>query len=124
MFNYAFIKVKGILGNDPKFNICSTGEVATFNVAVSNSFKKDGVYIDGTSWFDVVVFNDYLIKSSIKNLKKSSFVCLEGEMRDNVFKKNDEKVIKKQIIITKHFGDVMELIKFKKNDKFDEDIFN
>lgn len=112
--------VKGFLGSDPKIVSLPTGDMGTFSVAVTHQHKKNDEVVKNTSWFEVVVFKNIAVDFCVKNLKKGSLVIVEGEIKDNVYEKEGEKITKKQIYVTNHFGDVCEVVKSSKSQ--DEDV--
>lgn len=66
----------GNLGKDPELRTTTGGtDVASFSLAVKRKGQKDI-----TDWFDVVAFGDQA-KLVMNNLKKGSYVKVEGEFQ-------------------------------------------
>ena len=74
----------GNLGADPEIRTTqSGGEIATFTVATTESWKdkNSGERQDRTQWHRVVIFNDILTNLAKQYLRKGSKVYLEGQLQ-------------------------------------------
>ena len=85
--------IKGNLGKDPEVKHFDSGNsVASFSVAVSDSFKnKDGEFVEQTEWYNVVVWGK-LTEVVEKYLSKGDSVLIEGRMKTRSYDdKNGDK---------------------------------
>jgi single-strand DNA-binding protein len=73
----------GNLGRDPEIRATSTGRVANFTMATTESWKDKttGERKEQTEWHRVVVFNQNLIDVIEKMLQKGTKVYIEGTLR-------------------------------------------
>lgn len=72
----------GNLGSDPEIRTLSGGgKVASFRLATTEHWKKDGEKRERTEWHSVVVFNDGLVGIVEKYLRKGSKVYIEGQLQ-------------------------------------------
>ena len=70
----------GYLGKDPDLHTFENGDVATtLRLAVSNTKKVDGAYVDDTLWLDVKVYGKRA-ESVATYLEKGSFVLVTGRL--------------------------------------------
>lgn len=79
---YQSISLIGNLGNDPELRYTPGGvAVASFSLAVSKSFTKDGQKQEKTLWFRVSAWNKQAETVS-QYLKKGSKVLVVGEIEE------------------------------------------
>ncbi len=73
----------GNLGKDPEIRSLNNGkEVASFSVATSESWKdQSGERQERTTWHNVVIFNEGLVKVAKNYLRKGSKVYVEGKLQ-------------------------------------------
>jgi single-strand DNA-binding protein len=70
----------GYLGSDPDLHTFDNGDVATtLRLAVSNTKKVNGEYVDDTLWLDVKVYGKRA-ESVATYLTKGSFVLVTGRL--------------------------------------------
>lgn len=83
----------GHLGKDPEIRYLEGGvSVASFPLATSESFNKDGRKIEQTEWHNIVMWRG-LADVAAKYLQKGKLVYIEGKLRTRSFE--DKTGIKK-----------------------------
>ena len=83
----------GHLGKDPEVRYLEGGvSVASFPLATSESFSKDGRKIEQTEWHNIVMWRG-LADVAAKYLQKGKLVYIEGKLRTRSFE--DKSGIKK-----------------------------
>jgi single-strand DNA-binding protein len=83
----------GHLGKDPEVRHLDGGvSVASFPLATSESFNKDGRKIEQTEWHNIVMWRG-LADVAAKYLQKGKLVYIEGKLRTRSFE--DKTGIKK-----------------------------
>lgn len=93
----------GHLGKDPEIRYLDGGvSVASFPLATSESFTKDGQRIEQTEWHNVVMWRN-LAETAAKYLQKGKLIYLEGKLRTRSFE--DKGKVKRYIteIVADHF---------------------
>ena len=105
MLNKAIII--GNLGKDPECKTTQDGcEVARFSVATSEKWKDkaSGERKEATTWHNIVVLNEGLVRVAKQYLRKGSKVYLEGQIVNRKYTSQDgiEKYISE--IVMKGFG--------------------
>lgn len=66
----------------PEIRQGNNGEIATFSLAIDESYKKDGQKVEKTTWIPVVVYSKGLV-SLIKNyVSKGSLLYVEGSWQN------------------------------------------
>src|SRR5690554_319260 len=93
----------GNLGKDAETKTVNNTSITSFQVATTNSYKKNDEWINDTTWHNVVLFNgsDYLKK----NLKKGKKFYIEGRLSRREYTDKDKikryavEVISEQIIL-------------------------
>lgn len=80
----------GRLGGDPiKRTFPNSGDsVVNFNLAVSESWKKDGQKQERTTWISVTIQNHGLAGIAERYLKKGSRVSLMGKLQGREYEKD------------------------------------
>ncbi len=69
-----YVSIKGLLGNDPKV---TSGKSSDFSIlSIAQNYKSEDK--EKTSWFDVFLFGDRLLK--IEELKKGALVHIVGHL--------------------------------------------
>jgi single-strand DNA-binding protein len=75
----------GHLGKDPEVRHLEGGvSVASFPLATSESFNKDGRKIEQTEWHNIVMWRG-LADVAAKYLQKGKLVYIEGKLRTRAF---------------------------------------
>jgi single-strand DNA-binding protein len=83
----------GHLGKDPEIRHLEGGvSVASFPLATSETFNKDGKKIEQTEWHNIVLWRS-LADVAAKFLQKGKLVYIEGKLRTRSFE--DKEGIKK-----------------------------
>ncbi|MCC8424472.1 single-stranded DNA-binding protein [Mucilaginibacter sp. UR6-11] len=83
----------GHLGKDPEVRQLEGGvSVASFPLATSETFNKDGKKIEQTEWHNIVLWRS-LAEVAAKFLQKGKLVYIEGKLRTRSFE--DKEGIKK-----------------------------
>jgi single-strand DNA-binding protein len=83
----------GHLGKDPEVRQLEGGvSVASFPLATSETFNKDGKKIEQTEWHNIVLWRS-LADVAAKFLQKGKLVYIEGKLRTRSFE--DKEGIKK-----------------------------
>jgi single-strand DNA-binding protein len=75
----------GHLGKDPEVRYLDGGvTVASFPLATSETYNKDGKKIEQTEWHNIVMWRG-LADTAAKYLKKGKLIYLEGKLRTRSF---------------------------------------
>ena len=83
----------GHLGKDPEIRYLEGGvSVASFPLATSETFNKDGKKVEQTEWHNIVLWRS-LADVAAKFLQKGRLVYIEGKLRTRAFE--DKEGIKK-----------------------------
>ncbi|GAB2987857.1 hypothetical protein GCM10027049_30010 [Mucilaginibacter puniceus] len=83
----------GHLGKDPEVRYLEGGvSVASFPLATTETFNKDGRKVEQTEWHNIVLWRS-LADVAAKYLKKGKLVYIEGKLRTRSFE--DKEGIKK-----------------------------
>jgi single-strand DNA-binding protein len=83
----------GHLGKDPEVRHLEGGvSVASFPLATSETFNKDGKKVEQTEWHNIVLWRS-LADVAAKFLQKGKLVYIEGKLRTRSFE--DKEGIKK-----------------------------
>lgn len=79
----------GRLGGDPIKRTFQNGDsVVNFNLAISESWKKDGEKQERTTWLSVTIQNQGLAGIAERYLKKGSRVSLMGKLQGREYEKD------------------------------------
>ncbi|TKC02895.1 single-stranded DNA-binding protein [Pedobacter frigoris] len=85
----------GHLGKDPEVRHLDGGvTVASFPLATSETYNKDGKRIEQTEWHNIVLWRG-LAEVASKYLQKGKLVYIEGKLRTRSFE--DREKIKKYV---------------------------
>lgn len=93
----------GHLGKDPEVRHLEGGvTVASFPLATSETFNKDGKRIEQTEWHNIVLWRG-LAEVASKYLQKGKLVYIEGKLRTRSFE--DKEKVKKYVteIVAENF---------------------
>jgi single-strand DNA-binding protein len=75
----------GNLGKDPEIRYTSDNTpVATFSVATTESYNKNGEWVEITEWHNIVAWR-YLAEKAQKFLQKGKQVYIEGKIRNRSY---------------------------------------
>ena len=79
----------GNLGKDPELRTLDGGaRVATFSIATTEKYTKDGQTVENTDWHNIVAWNG-LADVAGKYLTKGSPVYIEGKIRSRSYDDKD-----------------------------------
>ncbi|RZK55508.1 MAG: single-stranded DNA-binding protein [Pedobacter sp.] len=85
----------GHLGKDPEVRHLDGGvTVASFPLATSETFNKDGKRVEQTEWHNIVLWRG-LAEVASKYLQKGKLVYIEGKLRTRSFE--DKEKVKKYV---------------------------
>jgi single-strand DNA-binding protein len=85
----------GHLGKDPEVRHLEGGvTVASFPLATSETYNKDGKRVEQTEWHNIVLWRG-LAEVASKYLQKGKLVYIEGKLRTRSFE--DKEKIKKYV---------------------------
>jgi single-strand DNA-binding protein len=83
----------GHLGKDPEIRYLEGGvSVASFPLATSETYNKDGKKVEQTEWHNIVLWRS-LADVAAKFLQKGKLVYIEGKLRTRYFE--DKEGVKK-----------------------------
>ncbi len=84
------VQLTGNLGADPEVKIIENGNKrVTFSLAINETFKtRDGETNSRTEWHSIVAWGK-VAEQAEAELRKGSFVALEGRLSSRVVKKDD-----------------------------------
>jgi single-strand DNA-binding protein len=79
----------GHLGKDPEIRQLEGGvSVASFPLATSETYNKDGKKVEQTEWHNIVLWRS-LAEVAAKFLQKGKLVYIEGKLRTRSFEDKD-----------------------------------
>lgn len=93
----------GHLGKDPEVRHLDGGvTVASFPLATSETYNKDGKRVEQTEWHNIVLWRG-LAEVASKYLQKGKLVYIEGKLRTRSFE--DKEKVKKYVteIVAENF---------------------
>lgn len=89
------VSICGNITRDCELREYTGGEIASFSVAVNDRVKKDGLWVDETSYYDVKKFNAGKIAPK---LVKGAHISLTGRGRINTWEKDGQKFKRFEVI--------------------------
>lgn len=89
--------VFGIIGRDPKMN--SNGTVIMFSIAVKRRYKDNQSGQYESDWFNCKAFGK-TAELVNQNFHKGSKILFDGDMRNNNYEKNGQKVYSNEIVVS------------------------
>lgn len=95
MFDKAAFEIIGRVGNVKVFD-----KVVRVSIASNASYKKNGEWVDRTDWNEVAIFDQGSRNWVEKNLTKGDYVRAVGNLRQNSFERNGEKVYTVELDVT------------------------
>lgn len=100
--------ITGRLGADPEIRNTGAGKpVASFRVASSESWTKDGEKKEKTEWVNVTVFREAMARFVEHYVKKGDRVLVRGAFRTRMYEKDGVKHYPTEVVISDFDGDVM-----------------
>ena len=109
----------GHLGKDPEIRQLDGGiSVASFPLATSETFNKDGKKVEQTEWHNIVLWRS-LAEVAAKFLRKGKLVYIEGKLRTRSFE--DKEGVKKYTteVVAENFTMLGRKTDFESNDNED-----
>ena len=109
----------GHLGKDPEIRQLDGGiSVASFPLATSETFNKDGKKVEQTEWHNIVLWRS-LAEVAAKFLRKGKLVYIEGKLRTRSFE--DKEGVKKYTteVVAENFTMLGRKTDFEPNDNED-----
>jgi len=106
----------GRMGGKPEIKQMNNGkEVASFSLAIDQSYKKDGQKISKTEWVKISVFTEGLINLIRNYTDKGSLIYVEGSIQTRkwIDKNNIERYTTE--IILQGFNSTIQLLDSKKD---------
>jgi single-strand DNA-binding protein len=106
----------GRVGGKPEIKQMNNGkEVASFSLAIDQSYKKDGEKISKTEWIKILVFNEKIINLLKNYVDKGSLIYIEGSIQTRKWtdKENVERYTTE--IILQGFNSTIQLLDSKKD---------
>ena len=92
------ISIIGRIGKDIELKYLQSGSaVASFSIAVDQSYKREGQKVEKTSWFDVSAFGK-TAENVNQYFHKGSMIGITGELEQQTWKAQDESNRSKVII--------------------------
>lgn len=79
------------------------GQVANLSIAVSESYKKGDEWIENTTWVNIVLFNEYLIKKA-ENLNKGDRIFVQAKFQTRTWDKDGVKQYVSEFVCQKFDG--------------------
>lgn len=107
------VTLLGRVGKDPEFFKMSNGdEIAKIRLATSYNFfdKQTQQYIDRTSWHNVVVYPQLLVKIAKERVNKGAVIYVKGSIKYKEYKGNDGILRQSTDIEVAPGGGVMKLV--------------
>lgn len=81
----------GRLGADPELRYTKSGAaVCTYRLATNHHTKKDGEYVEQTTWHNITVFGSQA-ETCERYLSKGREVCIEGRIENKDYEKDGQK---------------------------------
>ena len=93
MISFAKIQVQGRTGKAVKIGK-TTGEksFARFSIATTESYKKDGEWVNKTHWHNCITFNPATVAYIERNLTKGREVWVSGDLKTDTYEKDGQKL--------------------------------
>jgi len=107
----------GRIGKDIELKYLQSGSaVASFSIAVDQSYKKDGQKVEKTSWFDISAFGK-TAENVNQFFNKGSMIGITGELEQQQWKAQDGSSRSKVIIKMQNFTFIDKRTDNTSNDK-------
>jgi single-strand DNA-binding protein len=99
MSSFNKVVLMGNLGKDPEVKTFEKNKKASFSLATSETFKKDGEKQTKTEWHNIVCWSG-VAELAEKYLKKGSSILVEGKITYRNYEKDEKKVYVTEIVAT------------------------
>jgi single-strand DNA-binding protein len=102
----------GNLGRDPEVKTISTGKVANFTLATSETWKDKatGERKEQTEWHRVVIWNQNLAEVAERMLQKGTKVYVEGTLRTRKWQNQQGQDVYTTEVVLNGFGAQMAIL--------------
>ena len=80
--------LSGFVGGTPAIKEFENGKIATFSLATSKKWKKDGELKEKTTWHNIVIRREALVNIVNMYIGKGSQIGLVGEIDTREYKDN------------------------------------
>lgn len=108
--------IVGHVGREPEIRAFQNGgRVASFSVATSERWKKDGEQKEKTEWHRVSVTNEKLVEVVERYVKKGSQIYIEGKIETRKWTDKDGVEKFSTEIVVRPFGGEIVLLGGKEN---------
>lgn len=93
------VQIIGNLGRDPEIKTIPSGQkVASFSLACSEKYTKDGQKVEKTEWINCKAWGK-LAEIIEKYVKKGNQIYVEGKLETQTFEKDGVKRYKTEIVV-------------------------
>lgn len=127
------VTIIGNVGKIPEIRSMQNGkEIASFSVGCSEPYKdKDGNKQSNTQWFNVVIFNENIVRLVSSYVTKGSKIYIEGSLQTREWVKDGVKQYITEVVLQQYKGNIILLSgnssgvehnKSKSNGYVDDDI--
>jgi len=100
------IKLIGRIGQDIKVREFNGGKLASFTLATSEKWTKNGEKQESTQWHNVTIFNEHLVKIAENYLRKGSLIYLSGQMQYRHYEGENGRVNIAEVVLQKYKGEL------------------
>jgi len=114
--------ILGTLGKDPKINTTKAGKkIANFSVATNEKWKdKAGEPKEITTWHNVVVYSEGLVKLVESYLKKGSKVYIEAPLKKRKYLNKEGVEVETCEIVLQGFNSILQLLDSKERCSYEK----
>ena len=107
------VSLIGRIGKKPEIRTMGNGKpVASFSLAVDQSYKKEGQKVEKTEWVNVVIFQEGLVKVVESYIDKGSLLYIEGALRTRKWDKNGVTMYSTEVVL-QGFSGVLQMLDSK-----------
>lgn len=105
--SYNQVTLLGRVGKEPEIRSFQSGDrVANFSLATSESWKKDGEKKEKTTWHNIVVTNQGLVKVIESYVKKGDLLLIVGKLENRSYDKNGETRYVTEVCLRPYNGEL------------------
>ena len=99
------IELIGRIGQEIKIKEFSGGKLASFSLATSEKYTKNGEKVETTQWHNIVIFNEHLVKLAEQYLQKGSQIYIAGQMTYRKYEGSSGTVNVAEVVLQKYKGE-------------------
>ena len=103
------IELIGRVGQEIKIKEFSGGKLASFSLATSEKYTKNGEKVETTQWHNIVIFNEHLVKLAEQYLQKGSQIYIAGQMTYRKYEGTSGTVNVAEVVLQKYKGELQML---------------